>query len=213
MAADPIEPDSGSVGEPIGGHGLRRVAWLLHNIRRRSERRGSTQHRSGAGRRNLRGCCATTRRNSRAASFVPDRKRRPAHCASHRKLVQRYDTWAVSQMSCTPPFKRIAVSYAAPAANAIPMRSILIAIPSRSQCISSGADRVDAKIRWNAGAIAVGTHAYTGAARIDRQQRRRRLARGRCLGRRYGHRIRPLWLMKRRPRHRRFCSIRARTRP
>jgi len=115
-------------------------------------------------------------------------------------------------MSCTPPFKRIAVSYAPPVSNAIPMRSILIA-PARSQCVSYGVDRVDAKNSWNASAITVGTHTRTGAGRIDRQQRRRRLAQGRCLGRRYGHRIRPLWLMKRRPRHRRFCSIRARTRP
>jgi hypothetical protein len=100
-------------------------------------------------------------------------------------------------MSCTPPFKRIVVTRA----------------PSAISQLAGMADDVDAGNRWNASAITVGAHARTGRARIDRQRRRRQLAQSRLSGRRYARRTRPLWLMKRRPRHRRFCSIRARSRP
>jgi hypothetical protein len=71
---------------------------------------------------------------------------------------------------------------------------------------------VDAAKRWNASPIAVGAHTRTGAARLFRQRRRRCLPQSRR-SLRYARRTRPQWIIKRRPRHRRFCSIRARSRP
>jgi hypothetical protein len=116
-------------------------------------------------------------------------------------------------MSGIPLFKRIATGHAqTPAAQT----QLLLASPvaRRPALMSSQTfESVDVGNRWNPDAIAVGAHARTGAARIDRLRRRRCRAQAPRSGRRCARRARPLWLMKRRPRHRRFCSIRARRRP
>jgi hypothetical protein len=117
-------------------------------------------------------------------------------------------------MSCLPTFKNIAQGNAAGQAaltRAVACKRIVRRSATRSSWFS--VDGIDSENRWNANAITVGMHARTGAARLNRQHRRRCQVQSRRSGRHYARRTRPLWLMKCRPRHRRFCSIRARSRP
>jgi len=117
-------------------------------------------------------------------------------------------------VSCLLSFKTIALGNdGAQAAlpRAIQGKRIVRRSATRSSWFS--VDGVDSEKRWNADAITVGAPARTGAARLDRQHRRRCQVQSRRSGRHYARRTRPLWLMKCRPRHRRFCSIRARSRP
>jgi hypothetical protein len=117
-------------------------------------------------------------------------------------------------MSGLPTFKNIVLSNdgaQATLTRAVAHKRIARRSATRSSCFT--VDGVDAENRWNANAITVGAHVRTGAARLNRQHRRRCQIQSRRSGRHYARRTRPLWLMKCRPRHRRFCSIRARSRP
>lgn len=117
-------------------------------------------------------------------------------------------------MSCPPQLKYIALcqdGWELADEPVVQSKPIARRSAARSSCFT--VDGVDAENRWNADAITVGAHVRTGAARLSRQRRRRCLLQSRRSCRHYARRTRPLWLMKVRPRHRRFCSIRARSRP